>query len=100
VEGLNLDVIDHGGATPPGVMYIEVTHDYGREFGAELGEEICDGMGSTGGIEIVDSECRASWEPNSYSKKGIGVGKNDVSLHSRELAYIGCIKGAFSNRGK
>jgi hypothetical protein len=43
-------------------MCVEVTHDYGREFGAELGEEICNGMGSTGGIEVVDSECRASRE--------------------------------------
>jgi hypothetical protein len=52
-------------------MCIEVTHDYGRELGAELGEEICDGMGSPGGIEIVDGEWRASWERNSCSKKRI-----------------------------
>jgi hypothetical protein len=43
-------------------MCIEVTHDYGRELGVKLGEEICDGMGSTGGIEVVDGECRASWK--------------------------------------
>jgi hypothetical protein len=43
-------------------MCIEVTHDYGRELGVKLGEEICDAMGSTRGMEIVDTECRASWE--------------------------------------
>jgi hypothetical protein len=42
-------------------MCIEVTHDYGRELGAKLGE-ICDGVGSTRGIEIVNGECGASWE--------------------------------------
>jgi hypothetical protein len=62
MEGLNLVVIDCGSTTPLGVIYIKVTHDYGRELGVKLGEEICDGMGSTGGIEIVDGECRASWE--------------------------------------
>jgi hypothetical protein len=82
------------------VICIEVTYDYGGEFGAELGKEICNGVGSTGGIEIVDSECRASQEWNLYSKKGIWVGKNDVGLHSREPAYIGCTKGAFRNQGK
>jgi hypothetical protein len=62
MEGMNLVVIDCGGSTPPGVMCIEITHDYGRELGAKLGEEVCDGMGSSGAIEIVDGQCRASWE--------------------------------------
>jgi hypothetical protein len=43
-------------------MCVEITHDYGREFGAKLGEEICDGVGSTRGIEVVDGKYRASWE--------------------------------------
>jgi hypothetical protein len=62
MEGLNLVVIECGGTAPPGVICIEVTHNYGRELGAKLGKEICDGIGSTRGIEIVDGECRASWE--------------------------------------
>jgi hypothetical protein len=60
--GSNLVVVKCAGATPPGMVCIEVTHDYGRELGAKLGEEIWDGMGSTWGIEIVDGECRASGE--------------------------------------
>jgi hypothetical protein len=43
-------------------MCIEITHDYGREPRLELGEEICDSMGSTRGMEIIDGECGASWE--------------------------------------
>jgi hypothetical protein len=62
MEGSNLVVVKCGSATPPGVMCIEVTHDYGRELGAKLGEEICNSMGSTRGIEIIDGECSASWE--------------------------------------
>jgi hypothetical protein len=62
MEGSNLVVIEYAGTTPLGVVYIEATHNYGRELGVKLGEEIYDGMGSTRGIEIVDSECRASWE--------------------------------------
>jgi hypothetical protein len=60
--GSYLVVVKCGGAAPPGVICIKVTHDYGRELGAKLGEQICNCMGSTRGIEIVDGECRASWE--------------------------------------
>jgi hypothetical protein len=71
MEESNLVIVKYGGAAPLGVMCIEVTYDYGRELGAKLGKEICNSMGSTSRIEIVDSKCRASWEGNSCAKKRI-----------------------------
>jgi hypothetical protein len=49
---------------------------------AEIGKEVYDCMGSARGIKIVDGKCRAYGKGNVYSKEGIRVGKNDISLHT------------------
>jgi hypothetical protein len=69
--GLYLVIVKHATTTPLGVVHIEATYDYGRELGVEFGKEICDGIGSARGIEIIDAEGRATREGNSYSKERI-----------------------------